>query len=92
MWVVCDGALSTPPAPPAVAGVCRDLVFDVAKGLGLVADERVLTLADLESASEVWLSNAYGGFVFVHGRSGPMGRRIAAAVEAAFRASRQKGA
>ncbi len=86
VWLVLEGALATPPAPPAVGGVCRELVFDAAAQFGLVAEVRTLSLADLAAADEVWLSNAYGGFVPVRGRGGPVGERIAEAVEAAFAA------
>lgn len=85
VWLVLDGALVTPPAPPAVAGVARELVFDLAAGLGLEAREQTLTLADCEAAEEVGLSNAVGGFVAVEGRGGPVTARVAEAVERAFR-------
>jgi branched-subunit amino acid aminotransferase/4-amino-4-deoxychorismate lyase len=39
------------------------VVFDLAAAHGLSAIERRLTLADYESADEVWLSNAVGGLV-----------------------------
>ncbi len=92
VWLVRGGELETPPAPPAVAGVCRDLVFEVGASLGVSVNECVLTLADLESADEVWLSNAYGGFVPVRGRKGPLGERVAAAVEASFAEGAMRGA
>lgn len=63
VWLVHGDTLSTPPAPPAVAGVMRDVIFDTAASHGLRAVERRLTLEDFYSAREVWLSNAVGGFV-----------------------------
>ncbi len=77
LWLVRDGGLLTPLSPPAVAGVARELVFDVARAAGISARECRLTLADLEAADEVWLSNAVGGFVPSRGRGGPVGERIA---------------
>jgi para-aminobenzoate synthetase/4-amino-4-deoxychorismate lyase len=83
VWLVTGaGELVTPPAPPAIAGVCRELVFDTADELGVPATERALTLTDYEAAAEVWLSNAVGGFVGVRGRTGSVGGRIAEQVAA----------
>ena len=63
VWLLQGDTLSTPPAPPAVAGVAREAVFDMASDHGLEAVERQLTIADYESADEVFLSNAVGGLV-----------------------------
>jgi len=63
VWLLHGRTLSTPPAPPAVAGVMRELIFDRAADHGLAAVERPLTLDDYDSADAVWLSNAVGGFV-----------------------------
>lgn len=78
LWLVRDGVLMTPLSPPAVAGVARELVFDVADAVGIPAEERRLTLRDLDSADEVWLSNAYGGMVPVRDRRGTTGAQVAA--------------
>jgi para-aminobenzoate synthetase/4-amino-4-deoxychorismate lyase len=87
VWLVtAAGELLTPLAPPAVSGVCRQLVFDVADEIGIAASERTVTLADYKDAAEVWLSNAVGGFVPVRDRKGPVGERIAERVKAAFAA------
>jgi len=63
VWLLHGDTLSTPLAPPAVAGVMRELIFDLAPSHGLHAEERRLTLADYESADAVFLGNAVGGFV-----------------------------
>lgn len=84
LWLVRDGVLMTPPSPPAVAGVARELIFDVADAAGIPAEERRLNLPDLDSADEVWLSNAYGGMVPVHGRGGTIGEAVAEATEASW--------
>lgn len=63
VWLLHGDVLSTPPAPPAVGGVMREVVFDAAPRHGLCAVERRLALSDLESADEVYLSNAIGGMV-----------------------------
>ena len=72
VWVRSGGALLTPPAPPAVDGVGRGLVFDVASEAGYAAREAALTQHDLAVADEVFLSNALAGVVAVRGRSGPV--------------------
>ncbi|PKQ15309.1 MAG: hypothetical protein CVT67_10415 [Actinobacteria bacterium HGW-Actinobacteria-7] len=70
VWLVVDGALRTPPAPPAVAGVARSLIFDLAAQHGLEATEANLDSRDLELADEVFLSNAVGLVVPVRNRGG----------------------
>jgi branched-subunit amino acid aminotransferase/4-amino-4-deoxychorismate lyase len=87
VWVVLDGVLSAPPAPPAVAGVMREVVFDVAARLGVPAEERALSIAELERADEVFLSNAVGGVVQARDRGGEITRQIAEAVGEIFSAS-----
>lgn len=81
LWIVRGGAMLTPLAPPAVAGVARELVFDAADIAGVEAREVALSLEDLDSAQEVWLSNAVGGLVPVRGRSGNVGQRVVQAFE-----------
>jgi branched-subunit amino acid aminotransferase/4-amino-4-deoxychorismate lyase len=76
VWLVLDGRLVTPPAPPAVAGVAREVVFDVAAEIGIEAQERPVTLFELELATEVLFSNALAGVVAARGRGGAIGRRI----------------
>lgn len=84
IWLVSGGTLATPPAPPAVAGVAREVVFDIAAELGIPALERPLTLGDLDAADEVWLSNGVGGFVHARGRGGAVGEPIAERFEELF--------
>ncbi len=83
VWLVREGWLLTPPAPPAVAGVARERIFDLAAELGISAEEYTLTLDDLVLAEEVLLSNAVGGLVAVHGCAGPVAERLIAAWRAA---------
>jgi para-aminobenzoate synthetase / 4-amino-4-deoxychorismate lyase len=80
IWVRRGEALLTPPAPPAVAGVAREAVFDLAGECGFRAAEAELTTADLAEADEVFFSNAVAGVVAARGRGG----RAAAALAAAF--------
>jgi branched-subunit amino acid aminotransferase/4-amino-4-deoxychorismate lyase len=82
LWLVGDGHLCTPPSPPALAGVSRGVVFDLAPGLALVARECRLIPADLDEAQEVFLTTAIAGARAVRGRGGPVTDAIAAAFDA----------
>lgn len=84
LWLVRDGELLTPVAPPAVAGVAREAVLDAAMRLGIAAREVRLTLADLDAADEVFLSNGVGLVVPARGRGGATTTRIAEEVLALF--------
>jgi branched-chain amino acid aminotransferase len=84
VWLVRDGELLTPLSPPAVAGVVRELVFDVAAQSGLTARETPLHMSDLESAEEAFLSNAVGLVVPVRGRGGEVYARISQQVRRLF--------
>lgn len=63
-FVVRDGRLATPKLDSAgVAGVLRGIVQREAPKLGLVMQERALTLPDLHSAEELLVTNARIGVV-----------------------------
>ncbi len=70
IWVRIGDRLLTPAAPPAVDGVGRGVVFDLAHELGYRAEEATLHLQDLDGADEVFLSNALAGVVALRGRDG----------------------
>jgi 4-amino-4-deoxychorismate lyase len=62
VFIVRDSALLTPIIDRCgVAGVMRALVLEIAPAAGIVALERRLDAADLESAEEVFLTNALTG-------------------------------
>jgi 4-amino-4-deoxychorismate lyase len=64
VFVTRDGRLATPKLDSAgVAGVLRGIVQREAPKLGLVVQERALTLADLAAADEVLVTNARIGVV-----------------------------
>jgi para-aminobenzoate synthetase / 4-amino-4-deoxychorismate lyase len=84
VWVRRGDTLLTPPAPPAVAGVAREAVFDLASGCGFEAAEASLTLADLGDAEEVFFTNAVAGVVGARGRGGPAVVTLAGAFEREF--------
>jgi branched-subunit amino acid aminotransferase/4-amino-4-deoxychorismate lyase len=88
LWIVGDRRLLTPPSPPALAGVSRGVVFDVAAALGYEAAEAPLTPADLDSAEEVFLTTAVAGARPVRGRGGPAAAALGKAFERLFAAER----
>jgi 4-amino-4-deoxychorismate lyase len=64
LFVAHDGRLATPKLDSAgVAGVLRGIVLREAPKLGVVVQERTLTLADLAAADEVLVTNARIGVV-----------------------------
>jgi para-aminobenzoate synthetase/4-amino-4-deoxychorismate lyase len=77
LWAVIDGRLVTPPAPPAVAGVARGAILEMAATAGLVAEIRPLRFAELDRAQEVFFTNALAGVVPARDRGGPFARALA---------------
>jgi len=85
VWLVRDGALRTPPSPPALAGVSRALVLaDIAPQLGLSAREWALTRDDFDSADEVVLTTAVAGARAVKGRGGHVAELLTAQFDRVF--------
>jgi len=76
VWLRRDWTLLTSPAPPAVAGIAREVVFDLAQECGLAATESQLTVADLDSAEEVFFTNAVAGVVSARGQEGAAAQRL----------------
>ncbi len=76
VWVRRDTTLLTPPASPAVAGVAREVVFDLAEECGFAAVESSLSEDDLHAAEEVFFTNAVAGVVPAHGRAGVAAERL----------------
>ncbi|MBN1192830.1 MAG: aminotransferase class IV [Coriobacteriia bacterium] len=88
LWIRSGTRLLTPPSPPALAGVSRGVVFDVAAALGYEAVEALLTPADLDAADEVLLTTAVAGARAVRGRGGPAAAALGEAFERLFAAGR----
>lgn len=78
VWIVEGAALVTPPAPPAIAGVARAALLELAAGAGFSARAEPVSWDRLEAADEVLLANAVRGAVGVRGRSGPVAREVEA--------------
>ncbi|HEX3770629.1 MAG TPA: branched-chain-amino-acid transaminase, partial [Polyangiaceae bacterium] len=94
VFVVRGGALLSPPASDgALEGITRDVVFTIARELGIVAREESVGAYDLRVASEAFLVGTGAGLVpvrAVDGRAlpacpGPIFRRIEPAFEALVR-------
>lgn len=76
LWIRVGDLLLTPPSPPALAGVSRGVVFDVAGPLGFRAEEALLSTAALTAAEEVILTTAVAGAVAVRDRGGEAAERL----------------
>ena len=64
VFIVKSGALLTPPVDRVgIAGVMRSIVLREAPRLGIAAEERRLTLADLHGADGMFITNARIGVV-----------------------------
>ncbi|MBS3956347.1 MAG: bifunctional anthranilate synthase component I family protein/class IV aminotransferase [Clostridiales bacterium] len=85
VWIVVGGELLTPPMSFAVAGVAREVVFDIAGEIGAPAREAEITSRDLEGADEVFFTNALAGVVSARGRGGPVAERLSTAFELLMR-------
>jgi len=57
---ICNaGRIATPPkSTMLLPGVTRDLVLDLARGVGLPADERPISADELTAADEVWITSS----------------------------------
>jgi len=86
-WAVVDGVIRTHPSGPHILpGVTRSVVLEAAQAAGLPLEQRAFTPAELERASEAFLSGTTVGVtpvVTVDGRSvgdgrpGPVARALA---------------
>jgi branched-chain amino acid aminotransferase len=92
VFVVKDGVLLTPPlAAGILAGITREVLFGLAKGLGLSLREEPVPLAVLRSADEAFVTSstreampirAVDGRPVGDGRPGPVTRKVMAAFRA----------
>ncbi|QDQ14848.1 branched-chain amino acid transaminase [Streptomyces spectabilis] len=95
LFLVIGGELHTPPPECVLDGITRRTVIGLARGLGLPVVERHLAPAELDRATEVFLTGtAYEvqAVTGVDGRSFPLGEVGAALTEAYARAVRPGGA
>jgi branched-subunit amino acid aminotransferase/4-amino-4-deoxychorismate lyase len=78
VWAVVEGAIVTPPAPDAIAGVARAFLLDALDRAGSPARVARLDARLLDCAEELLLTNAFGGAVAVRDRGGPVYERLRA--------------
>lgn len=86
VWLRFGDRLLTPVSPPALAGVSRSLLFDLAEGLGYAAEEADLTAEQYEQADEVFFTTAVYGAAPARGRGGPAVEAVARAFRTLFSA------
>lgn len=84
VWLAIGLQILTPPSPPALAGVSRSVVFEIAPGFGLEAVETMLGVDDYERAQEVFLTTAVAGAVAVRDRGGPVSDAFVRVFEGLF--------
>jgi branched-subunit amino acid aminotransferase/4-amino-4-deoxychorismate lyase len=84
VWFVFGELLVTPPSPPALAGVSRWLVLDMAPEWGYATEIREVYEQDIELADEIILTTAVAGAVGAHGHPGFAAARLAAGFERIF--------
>jgi branched-subunit amino acid aminotransferase/4-amino-4-deoxychorismate lyase len=70
VWVRQGLELLTPLSPPALAGISRGVVFDVAANHGYMPREARITPDGYDAAEEIFLTTAVAGAVPVRGREG----------------------
>lgn len=85
LFVVRDGAVATPPLAGVLPGITRGHVLRTCAELGIVATERVLALAEVRAAEEIFVTSAVRGVVAVsrlddvHLEVGPVTAALASA-------------
>lgn len=59
LFAVLDGVLVTPAnSNEILPGITRDVIIDLAKANGISVHESTISLADLQTASEIWLTSS----------------------------------
>jgi branched-chain amino acid aminotransferase len=77
VWAVFGTKLVTPSSPPAIHGVGRMVIEELAPKLGFTVESRAFDYDELVRADEAMLSNATGGAVAVRHRGGPISAALA---------------
>jgi D-alanine transaminase len=101
LFAVVDGVLRTPPKGNAILpGITRDLVLELAQANGVPAEERRITLNELQGAEEIWLTSStreilpvieLDGHRVGAGEPGPLWRHMYAVYQAYKQQLRQGG-
>lgn len=94
IFIVRDGGLITPSSPAVLEGITRMVIEQIADAHGVPCVRDRVTLGDVYSADEVFLSSTAGGVIPVgnvdgriprHGANGPITRRLSDWYETALR-------
>ena len=86
VFAVIDGVLRTPPkSHRLLPGITRDLIIELAQDGGMAVEEKELSVADLQRASEIWLCSSsreilpvieLNGAQLGEGQAGPLWKRM----------------
>jgi len=96
VFIVSDGILLTPPTLAALKGITRETILDLARGLGVHAEVRALSLTDVWTAREVFICGtgaelvpvvAVDGRTIGSGQPGPITERLIVAYDELVRSS-----
>ncbi len=101
LFIVKDGVLVTPPKGPyLLPGITRDLILELAAAQGIAHREANISVAELESADEVWLTSSTREILPVtlldgrrvgNGKPGPLWRRMMAVYQDYKQTLRERG-
>ena len=86
LFIVQNQQLITPPQQDTMlTGVTRNLVINIAQHLNIIVKEQAISLTDLQSAQEVWISSSSKSLIPIiqidqeiisHGKIGPIGLQL----------------
>lgn len=91
VWIRAGRRLMTPPSPPAIDGIGRGVVFDLAADCGYVAHEADMTVDMLRDAEEIFFSNALLGIVPARGGTSQASSRLQEAFHALLACDKRPG-
>ena len=59
VFAVIDGILMTPPKSPAILpGITRDVILEIARANNIPCSEQAISKAEIEQASELWITSS----------------------------------
>lgn len=100
VFAVIDGVLVTPPTGPCLLpGITRDLIIELAAKHNIPCEERIIKEAELDNASEIWLTSStkeilpvieLDGKPVENGQSGPIWEKMIDIYQA-YKAELRKG-
>ena len=97
VYAVRGGAVITPPKGPEIlSGITRDVLLELLRKSGVAVEEKTLTLDELRSADEVWITSskrevlpvtALDGKAIGSGKPGPVWKQAHSKFQALTRAA-----